>query len=82
MQRLEINGLKQTTRYRCRIFLFGRGWEFFSSGTLSRPVLGPTQHPIESVPRALSLGVKWPGQRMHGAIPPLPQYVFMALGFV
>jgi hypothetical protein len=52
--------------------------------------LGPTQPPIEWVPGALSLGVKergreatthlhlLPRSRMHGAIPPLSQYVFMA----
>jgi hypothetical protein len=41
--------------------------------------------PIQWVPRALSLGVKRPGheakcrgQRMRGAMPPLPQYAFVA----
>jgi hypothetical protein len=52
--------------------------------TASRPVLGPTQPPIQWVTGALSLAVKWPGceadphlhlvsrSRMRGAIPPLP----------
>jgi hypothetical protein len=53
--------------------------------------LGPTHSPIQWVPGALSLGVKRPGReadhsppssgevkRMSGAIPPFPQYAFMA----
>jgi hypothetical protein len=28
----------------------------------SRPALGPTQPPIQWVPGALSLGIKWPGR--------------------
>jgi hypothetical protein len=56
----------------------------------SRPALGPTQPPIHWVSEALSLGVKWPGSeadhslpssaevKIPGAIPPFPQYVFMA----
>jgi hypothetical protein len=57
----------------------------------SRTALGPTQPPIQWVPGALSLGVKRlgreadhsppssaGGQRMSGAIPPLPQHAFMA----
>jgi hypothetical protein len=37
----------------------GRGyWEFFVFTTASRPVLGPTQPPIQRVPGALFLGVK------------------------
>jgi hypothetical protein len=51
---------------------------------------GPTQPPIQWVPGALSLVVKRPGReadhsppssakvRMRGAIPPLPQFSFMA----
>jgi hypothetical protein len=58
--------------------------------TASRPALGPTQPPIHWVPGALSLRVKrqevkltthlhpGPSSRMLGAIPPLPQYAFMA----
>jgi hypothetical protein len=59
----------------------GRGWEFFFFTTESRPALGLTQSPIQWVPGALSLGVKRPGReasRIRGAIPPLPQYYFMA----
>jgi hypothetical protein len=37
--------------------------------------LGPTQPPIQWIPGPLSLGVKRLGR---GAVPPLPQYVFMA----
>jgi hypothetical protein len=56
---------------------------------LHHPVrLGPTQPPIQWVPGAVSLGVKWPGReadhsppssaevKMRGAIPPLTQYAF------
>jgi hypothetical protein len=64
-----------------RIFLFT---------TASRTALGPTQLPIQWIPAALSLGVKWPkGEADHS--PPssaevkntwsytfTPQYVFMA----
>jgi hypothetical protein len=58
--------------------------------TASRMALGLTQHPIQWVPGVLSLGVKRlgvvlttylnlvPRSRMRGAIPPLPQYAFMA----
>jgi len=56
---------------------------FFLFTTVSRPVLGPTQPPVQWIPGALSLGVKRPGReadhlhlvprsRMRGAIPPLP----------
>jgi hypothetical protein len=40
----------------------GGGWEFLSSPTKSRPVLGPTQPPIPWLPGALSLGLKRPGR--------------------
>jgi hypothetical protein len=43
--------------------------------TTSRPALGPTQPPIQGVPEALAVGVKRLGR---GAIPPLPQYAFIA----
>jgi hypothetical protein len=58
--------------------------------TMSRMALGPTQPPIQWVPGVLSLGVKQLGceadhsppssakVRMCGAIPPLPQYAFVA----
>jgi hypothetical protein len=63
----------------------GRGKIFFF--ILSRPALGPTQHPIQWVPGALSPGIKPPELEADhsppssvevkngGAIPP---YVFMA----
>jgi hypothetical protein len=72
-----------------RVWLVG-GLVIFPFTTASRTGLGPTQ-PIKWLPEALSLGVKQPGceadhppissaevQRMSGAIPPLPQYAFMA----
>jgi hypothetical protein len=55
--------------------------------TTSRPPLGTTQPHIQWVPGALSLRVKWPltshlhlvpRSTMHGAIPPLSHYFFMA----
>jgi hypothetical protein len=61
----------------------------FLFATSSRPALDPTQPPIKSLRRALSLGVKrtgreadhslrlGPSSRMQGAIPPLPQHGFM-----
>jgi hypothetical protein len=62
-----------------------QGPEILLFTTASRPALVPTQPPIQRVPWAISLGVKWPdceadrsptssaeGQRMCGAIPPLP----------
>jgi hypothetical protein len=62
-----------------------QGLGFYLFTTASRPVLGPTQPPIQWVPRALSLAVKRPGRetdhshlhpvpksRMRGSIPPLP----------
>jgi hypothetical protein len=45
----------------------GLGISLFT--TASRPALGPAQPPIQWVPGALSLGVKWPGRE---AIPQLP----------
>jgi hypothetical protein len=67
-----------------------QGLGVFLFNTASRMALRPTQPPIQWVPRALFLGVKWlgreadhspqsraGGQRMSGAIPPLPQYAFM-----
>jgi hypothetical protein len=69
---------------------FPAGHETFLFTTVSRLALGPTQPPIQWAPGVLSLGIKWPGMKlpthlrlmlrsiMHGAIPPLPQYTFMA----
>jgi hypothetical protein len=37
--------------------------------TKSRMTLGPTQPPIQWVPRALSLGVKWPGHEADRSNP-------------
>jgi hypothetical protein len=48
---------------------FPAGLGIFLFDTVSRPVLGPTQPPIQWVPGALSLGVKRPG-REAGHSPP------------
>jgi hypothetical protein len=73
-----------------RCFMSRQGLGIFLSTTASKPVLGPIQSPIQWVTGSLSLGVKLPGRetdhsppsiakvRMRGAIPPLPQYAFMA----
>jgi hypothetical protein len=37
--------------------------------TASRTALGPTQPPIQWVPRALTLGVKWPGREADHSLP-------------
>jgi hypothetical protein len=67
-----------------------QGLGIFFPTTASRTALEPTQLLIQWVPGALSLGVKRPGVKltahlhlvpksiMRGAIPPLPQYAFMA----
>jgi hypothetical protein len=67
-----------------------RGLGIFLFTTVSRTALGPTQPPIQWVAGVLSLGVERPAReltthlhlvprsRMHGAIPPFPQYIFMA----
>jgi hypothetical protein len=64
--------------------------KIFLLSTSSRPVLGPTQLPIQWVPRALSPGVKWPGREADHSAPTsaevkttwiytsTPPYVFMA----
>jgi hypothetical protein len=66
----------------------GLGIFFFT--TVSRPVLGPTQPPIQWVPGALFLGVKWPGREADQSstssvevkntwsFTSTPQYVFRA----
>jgi hypothetical protein len=67
-----------------------RGLGIFLLTIASRPVLGPTQPPIEWVTGVISLATKRPGReadthlhlvqtiRMGGAISPFPQCVFMA----
>jgi len=66
------------------------GLGVFLFNTMFRMTLGPTQPPIQWVLGALSLGLKQLGHeadhsppssakiRVHGAIPTLPQYAFMA----
>jgi hypothetical protein len=68
--------------------IHGGGWEFFSS-PLRPQALGPTQPPIQWVPVALSLVVKWPEREADHSPPSsaevknawrytyTPQYVFM-----
>jgi hypothetical protein len=58
--------------------------------TGSRPALGPTQRPIQWIPRALSLGVKRPGREADHSLPlsaevknvwsynSIPDIIFMA----
>jgi hypothetical protein len=46
-----------------------RGLEIFLFTTASRTALGPTQPPIQWVPRALSLGVKRPGSESDHSPP-------------
>jgi hypothetical protein len=70
-------------------FRFPAGAGNFLFTTMSRPALGPTQFPIQWVPRALSLGVKRPGCEPDHSPPhsaevtnawnctSAPQYVFM-----
>jgi hypothetical protein len=65
-------------------FNSGQRQEIFLFSTASRLALGPTQHPIQWVPGALSLGVKRPGSesdhsppsstefKIGGAVSPLP----------
>jgi hypothetical protein len=62
-----------------------RGLGIFLFTTVSSPALEPTQPHIQWVPGAISWAWSWPltsvqcrGQRMRGAVPALPQYVFMA----
>jgi hypothetical protein len=65
------------------------GSRIFCSQTSSRPALGPTQPPIQGVPRALSSGVKRPWREFDHSLPTsaevkkiwiyttTPQYIFM-----
>jgi hypothetical protein len=67
-----------------------RGLVIFLFSTASRTVLKPTQPPMQLVSGSLSLEVMRPEReltthfplvprlRMRGAVPPLPQYAFMA----
>jgi hypothetical protein len=67
-----------------------QGLGIFLFTTASRPALGTTQPPIQWVPEALSLGVKWPGREADRSPPSsaevksagsytfTPQYTFMA----
>jgi hypothetical protein len=51
-------------------FRFRRGLGIFLFTTaVSRTALGPTQHPIQCVPGALSLGVKRPGREVDHSPP-------------
>jgi hypothetical protein len=68
-----------------------RGLGIYLFTTASRAALGPTQLPVQLVPRAPSLGVKRPGREADDSPPSnaevknvwsyisTPQYVFMAL---
>jgi hypothetical protein len=55
------------------IGVLGFNWQWgvgiFLFTTASRMVLGPTQPPIQWVPGALSLGVKWPGRKADHSPP-------------
>jgi hypothetical protein len=57
---LDVRGSKVRVPAGLGIFLFT---------TASRPVLGPTQPPIQWVPGALSLGIKWPGREADHSLP-------------
>jgi hypothetical protein len=46
-----------------------KGTDFFRCVTASRTALGPTQHPIQWVPGALSLSVKRPGREADHSPP-------------
>jgi hypothetical protein len=51
------------------IILEWQGLGIFLLTTASRSALGPTQPPIQWVPGALSLGVKWPGREADHSPP-------------
>jgi hypothetical protein len=46
-----------------------QGLGIFLFTTVSRQALEPTQPPIQWVPRALSLGIKWPGREADHSLP-------------
>jgi hypothetical protein len=60
LQKLLLSDRLRAGRPRGRSSSPGRG-KIFLLSTSSRPVLGPTQPPIQLVPGALSPGVKRPG---------------------
>jgi hypothetical protein len=49
--------------------VLGLELEIFLFTTASRTALGPTKPPIQQVPGALSLGVKWPGREADHSLP-------------
>jgi hypothetical protein len=46
-----------------------QGLGIFPFTTVSRPALGPTQHLIQWVPGAFSLGMKWPRREANHSLP-------------
>jgi len=54
---------------RAQWYSTGQGLEIFLFTTVSRPVLEPTQFPIQWLPGALSLGVKRPEQKVDHSPP-------------
>jgi hypothetical protein len=58
-----------------RVFGFDcrRGLRIFFFTTVYRRALGPTQPPIQWVPGALSLGVKWPGREADHSPPSMAE---------
>jgi hypothetical protein len=46
-----------------------RGWDFFSLPIMSRAALGSTKPPIQWIPGALSLEVKWLGHEVDHSPP-------------
>jgi len=64
-----------------RVSRVQQGLGIFLITAMSRTALGPIQHPIQWVPGALSLGVKWPGPpssaEVKECVDPLPHYAFM-----
>jgi len=70
----------------CEFYRLATGWTIgvqgfdswrhlgiFLFSIASRPVLGPTQHHIRCVPRALSPGVKWPGRKLTSHVLLMPR---------
>jgi hypothetical protein len=70
----EVGGIAQwykrwATALNDRGFESRQGLGIFLFATASRPALWPTQPPVQWVPRALSLGVKWPGRKADHSPP-------------